>query len=446
MGKPILPDGWKIVDIENILAVQPDGKLIHQGWSPQCDSQPAGESEWGVLKTTAVQDGYFLENENKRLPDDKEPKPRIEVQNGDILVTNAGPRNRCGVICYVKSTRSKLMISGKMYRLRFPEQAICPLYIELWLRTSRVQKELNDRKTGISESGLNMIQARFLTLPILLIPLAEQKAISNSLNILLAQVETTKARLERIIDTLQSFRQSVLTAAVNGKLTEEWRTTAGIEWPKEKSKLGELVELAYGKSLPAKTRSGDGFPVFGSNGIIGFHKDYLVSGPFIVVGRKGSYGEVTWSDTNGWPIDTTYFVNLKQPSNLKFIFFLLQTLGLNQLNRSTAIPGLNREDAYAQPVTIPMIDEQIQIAHRAEELFDFADSIEKKTNAAIDHVSNLTQSILSKAFSGDITAKWRDVNQGLISGDNSVEALLAKIKKERKAMKPAKKTSVKKKA
>lgn len=288
-----------------------------------------------------------------------------------------------------------------------------------------------NRSTAIPGLNRDDAYSQKIKLP----PLAEQKVIADKLDTLLAQVETTKARLERIPQILKTFRQSVLAAAVSGKLTEEWREQRQTEWPTVQHNLGDLIELVYGKSLPAKTRSGDGYPVYGSNGEVGLHSEFLVEGPFIIVGRKGSYGEVTWSVKNGWPIDTTYFVNLRQVSDLRFVYFLLQTLGLNQLNRSTAIPGLNREDAYGQKVVIPEIKEQTQIVSRVEELFAFADSIEEKANAALERVNNLTQSILAKAFRGELTADWRAANPELISGDNSVEALLEKIKIERDALK-----------
>ncbi|WP_445768895.1 restriction endonuclease subunit S [Rheinheimera sp.] len=280
----------------------------------------------------------------------------------------------------------------------------------------------------------NISQALIKEHEIALPPLAEQKVIAEKLDTLLAQVDNTKARLERIPEILKRFRQSVLAAAVSGKLTEEWREQSGLSWPTEHSNLGDLLELLYGKSLPAATRSGEGYPVYGSNGQVGRHNEYLVEGPFIIVGRKGSYGEVNWSEENGWPIDTTYYVDLKQNANLKFVFFLLQTLGLNQLNRSTAIPGLNREDAYEQTIEIPKISEQTEIVRRVEELFAFADRIEHASKAALNRVNNLTQSILAKAFRGELTLEWRAANPELISGEHSAEALLARIKAERAAL------------
>ena len=90
------------------------------------------------------------------------------------------------------------------------------------------------------------------------------------------------------------------------------------------------------------------------------------------------------------------------------------------------------------------IEEQTEIVSRVRELFAFADSIEQKANAALERVNNLTQSILAKAFRGELTAQWRKDNPDLINGDNSAEALLAKIKAEREAKSSKKKVKSKK--
>ncbi|MCB1717737.1 MAG: restriction endonuclease subunit S, partial [Candidatus Competibacteraceae bacterium] len=75
---------------------------------------------------------------------------------------------------------------------------------------------------------------------------------------------------------------------------------------------------------------------------------------------------------------------------------------------------------------------------RVEQLFAFADQIEQQVKNAQSRVNNLTQSILAKAFRGELTAEWRAQNPELISGENSAEALLARIKAERAAMQPVK--------
>ena len=96
------------------------------------------------------------------------------------------------------------------------------------------------------------------------------------------------------------------------------------------------------------------------------------------------------------------------------------------------------------PISLPSLKEQTEIVRRVEELFAFADQIEQQVKNAQGRVNNLTQSILAKAFRGELTAQWRIDNPELISGENSAEALLAKIQEEREKLKPKKKSSVKK--
>ena len=454
-----LPAGWKVVELGSVLAAQPDGKLVHQGWSPQCDREPAGEDEWGVLKTTAIQDGYFLEYENKRLPLNKEPRERIEVRDGDLLLTNAGPRKRCGVICYVREVRKKLMLSGKMYRLRFPDGEIYPKYMEFWLRTSSTQNEINDRKTGINESGLNLTQARFLTLPVMLLPIAEQKIIAEKLDTLLAQVDTTKARLERIPEILKTFRQSVLAAAVSGKLTEEWRDDNQPSW--SSIKLGDIAEFVTSGSRGwAKFYSDTGSIFIRSQDI---NTDELVlNDPCYVNLPKNTEGtrtkvklddllititganvtkcaRVKFAPNDAYISQHVAMIRLTDTSSANFVELALKSIksGRKQLTEMAyggGKPGLNLQNIKDVYFDIPEQIEQTEIVRRVEELFAFADSIEQKTNSALERVNNLTQSILAKAFRGELTADWRSENPDLISGENSAEALLAKIQAEREKL------------
>ena len=85
------------------------------------------------------------------------------------------------------------------------------------------------------------------------------------------------------------------------------------------------------------------------------------------------------------------------------------------------------------PIALPPLEEQHEIVRRVEQLFAYANTIEKQVNNALTRVNNLTQSILAKAFRGELTAQWRAENPDLISGENSAAALLEKIKAERAA-------------
>ena len=169
-------------------------------------------------------------------------------------------------------------------------------------------------------------------------------------------------------------------------------------WPEVE--LGEVCEFAYGKSLPATARSGSGFPVFGSNGLVGFHEEALTDGETIIIGRKGSFGEVHFSEQPCSPIDTTYYItNHQTNAYLPWLTRCLQSLNLKQLNRAAAIPGLNRADAYRQKLLLPPLAEQKRIAA----ILDAADALRAKRRETLAQLDTLLQSTFLDMFGDPVT-------------------------------------------
>lgn len=169
------------------------------------------------------------------------------------------------------------------------------------------------------------------------------------------------------------------------------------EWPERA--LGEICTFNYGKALLAGARTGAGHPVYGSNGEVGRHRTALTDGPTIVIGRKGSFGEVHFASQACWPIDTTYYIDANSTeADLRWLAYRLRALGLTGLNRAAAIPGLNREDAYRQRLLVPPIEEQRRIAA----VLDQADELRAKRRASICLVDSLRESIFLGLFGDPI--------------------------------------------
>ena len=128
--------------------------------------------------------------------------------------------------------------------------------------------------------------------------------------------------------------------------------------------IGEFSAFVYGKSLPKQRRNALGdIPVFGSNGIVGYHDTALTDGPTVIIGRKGTVGAVHYSPGPCWPIDTTFFVTGKDANLLRFTYYALKTLDLESMNTDSAVPGLNRNAAHARDLWVPLESEQRAIAH-----------------------------------------------------------------------------------
>lgn len=169
------------------------------------------------------------------------------------------------------------------------------------------------------------------------------------------------------------------------------------EW--EETTLRDVLTLEYGKALPERERDGGGNPVYGSNGVVGYHSVPLVDGPGIIVGRKGSAGSVRWSESSFFPIDTTYWVRLnggRQQVDLQYAYRLLQHLDLPSLRAQTGVPGLNRERVYEAIVTLPPPAEQRRIVSVMSSM-----DAQVKTLEAEDAALNL-------AYTNALSLLWTD--------------------------------------
>ena len=155
--------------------------------------------------------------------------------------------------------------------------------------------------------------------------------------------------------SLIKFNQFDFYKSINLNITVNPFEVAKIKYPLVRTK--ELFSLEYGKALPEERREPGNYPVVGSNGIAGYHNDFLVEKPAIIVGRKGSAGKVNYIEENCLPIDTTFYVVNKLKYPLKYIYYLLLVLPLENLSKSMGVPGLNRNDVYM--LKVPLIDNKI---------------------------------------------------------------------------------------
>ena len=154
-----------------------------------------------------------------------------------------------------------------------------------------------------------------------------------------------------------------------------------------------ICTLEYGSSLPKKKRVDGSYPVMGSNGISGYHNEYLIEGPAIIIGRKGSAGEVVYVESNCFPIDTTYYVKLNDPerTDVLYLYHLLKTLDLPSLRGGAGIPGLNRNDVYEKyKLPLPPLEVQREIVAEIE---GYQDEIEKHEIAIADEKQKIQAAI-----------------------------------------------------
>lgn len=385
---------------------------------------------------------------------------KFRLSQGDILMSLTG---NVGRTAFIKEEHLPAVLNQRVAKVAF-SSLIEKKFSFYLLRSNIVQSELLKCAKGAAQ--LN-ISTKDLDKIVVGIPsIREQKIIAEKLDTLLAQVDSTKARLEQIPQILKRFRQAVLAAVVDGKSantnTDERTLTT----------LGNIAkDIKYGTSKKCSETQGSTavlrIPNIGPGYIINSNLKYadfdqkelvtltLKEGDLLLIRSNGSVdlvGKVAVISEN----DTEYLyagylirVRLdKERAAPKYISYCLQSPQLRQvienIARSTSgVNNINSKELASLEIPLTPLPEQHEIVRRVEQLFAWADTIEKQVNNALTRVNSLTQSILAKAFRGELTAQWRAENPSLISGENSAAALLEKIKAERAAS-GGKKTSRKK--
>lgn len=170
---------------------------------------------------------------------------------------------------------------------------------------------------------------------------------------------------------LKIRRETELKETDIGEIPDDW----------EVRRLGDILEIKYGKGLTEKDRKSGGVPVFGSSGVVGYHVKALSKGPGLVIGRKGNIGSVYLSKSDFFPIDTVFYSeNIK---NAGFLYYMLTKINLEQLMSDSAVPGLNIHFLESVRIPYPQLHEQSRIATVLSWFDDFIET-KKKQNEILE--------------------------------------------------------------
>jgi len=160
------------------------------------------------------------------------------------------------------------------------------------------------------------------------------------------------------------------------------------------SKTKDFIRFKYGKALKADDRKDGKYPVYGSSGIVGYHNEFLVEAPVVIVGRKGNVGSVYISFVNAYPIDTVYYVE----SNISIYYTYFNLLTRTFLNNDSAVPGLNRDYAESMEMLCPSRYLQNEFDNKVSILFD----MQFKLQHQIDLLKQARDKLISKLMNGEI--------------------------------------------
>jgi len=391
-----LPEGW----IETTLGEVSLSKQY--GYTESASTEKVGPK---FLRITDIQHDFIDWNVVPYCPISEKDKLKYKLDVGDVVIARTG--NSTGATATIKDSNIDAVFASYLIRFKIDPQIADYNFIDFSLRSQRWKGFVKSVKGGSAQGGANA--NNFAEYPISLPPLPEQKAIAEMLSSFDEKIELLREQnktLETLAQTIfkewfvhfnfpdphgKPYRNNggAMVESELGLIPQGWRVGC----------IGDVLALMYGKTLKTEDRTGNGFPVYGSNGIVGFHKDYLVEGAGIIVGRKGSMGTVIWSFNSFYPIDTAFYVVDKHGLDVLFFhYFLLKRFDFERIGSDSAVPGLNREAAYSIEIVIP----EVAVIKKFNTFCDSIFNKRENNTQQIQTLSKTRDALLPKLMSGQV--------------------------------------------
>ena len=410
----------------------------------------------------------------------KEPDApdKYRLRSGDIVISRAGS---VGISHVIKNPPEAIFAS---YLIRF--RPIPPIETDLlgfFLQSPLYWGEGTNQVSGITIGNVNASKLKRMVIP--LPPLAEQKRIVAKVEELLARVNTARERLDKVPKIMKRFRQAVLAAACSGKLTEDWReahpdvepAAALLERIRAQRRgnpsrrqyatgnvddihipeswvwitTGGLCDCIVPNRDKPKTFSGNipwiTLPDFGDALEIGEnlsglgltweetvrYRARVIPAGSVVMSCIGRFGIAAVLTCDAVINQQLHAFLVPSELNAKYLVYAIRTQdeAMNEMATSTTIAYLNKTKCNSVPVPLAPIMEQREIVHRVEALFKLADAIEERVDMARESANKLTQSILVKAFRGELVPTEAELARLEGRSYEPASVLLERIRKER---------------
>lgn len=343
---------------------------------------------------------------------------------GDIIFTKKGTLGQTGIIP-ASSRFHKFLLSSNQMKLSVDPTKADPLFVYYFVSSPISQEKIiqDSTVTGVPKTNLAYLR----DFPILVPPLEQQKAIARIVGTLDDKIELNLKLNEAMESMTQALfkswfvdfdpvrakaegRDTGLPVHVAALFPDSFADSELGEIPTSWTvkRIGDLVELAYGKALKEVDRRHGNVAVYGSNGQIGWHDEKLVGGPGIIVGRKGNPGIVTWVPIDFFAIDTTFYVVPRtECKSLYFLFYALKGHDLASLGADSAVPGLNRNMAYLSKQLVPPSTLLEAFDQQIRPLFERI----QKGKLESSSLAKMREALLPKLISGEIRLATSDRNE-----------------------------------
>jgi type I restriction enzyme S subunit len=327
-----------------------------------------------------------IENKIVVLKDKKSIKGAIIAPGDSVLVSRVRPTR--GAIAYIDKDYA---VSLAFSILKPKSSESFSKFLFYWLVFSKNFFQYLQKK----QKGSNYPSVRdkdILNFKIYIPPLKIQQKIMERLD----AIKKAQELNDKQIELAEELYRSLLHRELNSKFKiQKSKLQFKIK------KLREVIAINYGKGLSKSDRKEDGkYFAYGSNGPVYKTNKILVNYPTIIIGRKGAAGALYLVKEPNWPIDTTFYVEIKDKNelNLDFLYFLLQTMNLQYLAIVTAVPGINRDNLYNLKIPFPPIETQRKIVEKLSAVQDY----KKKLLEQKQKLNELFESVLHKSMKGEL--------------------------------------------
>ena len=312
--------------------------------------------------------------------------------------------------------------AGYLVRFSPDVNQVFPAFVAYWAESHAYWALIRSRVIQATIENFSATKYKNLTAPVP--PISEQQAIAKYLDRETAKIDALIRKKETLVEMLEEYRTALISRTVTRGLPPDEARKAGfdphpklrpsgVEWlgevPEhwETRRLKHVCRLAYGQSLASHDRHGEGdVPVYGSNGLVGFHSTANANGPCVIVGRKGSFGKIHYSATSSFTIDTTYFVDRRHTdADMRWLYYVLGLMQLDKVSKDSAIPGLGRTDAYSRSCLYPPTSEQRAIARYLDRETTKIDRITELARQGIDLLYEYRTRLISDVVTGKVDVR-----------------------------------------
>jgi type I restriction enzyme S subunit len=344
------------------------------------------------LDISSVGKGFIEELSDYSL-EEAPSRAKRTVKEGDTVLSRVRPIREQFTL--LRNPPDNLVVSTGFAVLRAKE-GIDDRFLYYASTTPEMIRWMDNHTSGSAYPAVNLSTLKHAEISIP--PMPVQKKIGRVLHHIDSKIETNN----HINEILEEMAQTLFKSwFVDFEPYEDFKDSEIGEIPEdfEEKELGEVLSLEYGDGLSKDDRDGGRYPVYGSNGANGGHSEYLVEGPGIIVGRKGTIGTVNYEPENFWCIDTTFYIEPKEDFDMLFYYHLLKNgVALKHLGSDSAVPGLNRNIAHDQKVAIPPKEEVERFVETIKPLYEKKQDIKEEN----EHLEDMRDTLLPKLMSGEI--------------------------------------------